>query len=164
MIYTITKIERKTTSTGKQKADVSLLNPDGVEKSGVTIWGDYPNFDTLKEGDKTSGDIAMKVVGNNTYYTLYPERTNSLYPKKAGAVNITKAMETKNEHVKEAQERKQDGIKLAGIQRDAVLIVTTFYKDSYKLHTDEEMEEAVKNKIVEWKKTLEQYYGDNVPF
>lgn len=107
MKYTYTKIERKVTSTGKAKADVSVMDENGTEQSGVTVWADYPDFATMKEGDTTLGEVQIKVNGKFTNKTLYPERTNTLYPKKN---NIAQAQAKKAEYIEAAQERKNTSI------------------------------------------------------
>ena len=165
MIFKIVKIERKVTASGKPMARLNLQNPENVFINDVTIWGDYPNFATLDVGHTTEGEIQEKQNGQYVNKTLYPERTNTLGAKRGGA-NMTKVMETKNENIKEAQNRKDESIKLASIQRDSVLLVTTFYPEANALYEGDVIgkETYIKERIMEWKKWLEQYYGDGKPF
>ena len=69
-------------------------------------------------------------------------------PKKDWKSPIEKAQERKAKHISDAQERKNDSIKAAGIQRDAVLIVTTFYQN---LANDPDKEAKIAEKLLEWK-------------
>ena len=130
----------------------------------VTIWDRFPGFTELKEGSQVSGDLAVgKPYNGVEQWTLNPIAAPSTF-KKSGGAGIARAMETKAANIEQAQDRKNDSIKLAAFQRDSVLIVTTFYADAYKLHTVEEMESSIKSKILDWKRWLEHNYGDNIPF
>lgn len=158
MVYKILKFEVKQTSTGKTLAKCDLMGDGNEVTTGVTIWGDFLGFSSLAIGGQVEGDIVTK----DNFKTLYAPRG----PKRAaGGVNITKAMETKKENIKEAQDRRDFSIKLAGIQRDAVLLVTTFYPEYNDVGMDSiQKEEAIKARLLEWKKWLEQVYGDGQPF
>ena len=161
-IYKIVKLNRLTTKTGKLMIKADLSDVEGNVNTGLTIWSDYPNFATLEEGHTTEGDIVVK----GDFKTLYPARTSSPFVRKSGPQAITKAMETKKENIKEAQTFKNESIKLAAIQRDAVLLVTTFYPE-YNTAFQDDMpgkEQAIKDRIMYWKKYLEQVYGDGQPF
>ena len=69
-------------------------------------------------------------------------------PKKDWKSPIEKAQERKFSSIKQSQEQKENSIKAAGIQRDAVLIVTTFYPS---LANDPDKEAKIAEKLLEWK-------------
>jgi hypothetical protein len=162
MVYKIVKFNRKTTTTGKEMARVDLMDVTNIVITGVTIWGDFPSFHTLEEGHAVEGDIVTK----GDFKTLYPARTNTLGAKRSGGVNIAKAMETKAANIAVAQENKNESIKLAAIQRDAILLVTTFYPEFNEVYENDipGKEQAIKDRIMFWKKHLETVYGDGKPF
>jgi len=150
MEYEISWLERSTTSTGKQKITATIIDPHGVKTEGVTLWkASWPNFDQLMPSMKVQGDLSVTQNGQYTNKTLFQGKTWSAASKSNGGAYrgsqaTAKAQETKREDIKEAQETKHEAIKLAGAQRDAVLIVTNFYKD---LDASE-----VRIKIQEWMK------------
>ncbi len=155
MIYKITKIDRKTTSTGKLKANVNLKEADSeVTVEGVGIWSDYPNFATLDVGHTTEGDVVTK----GEWKTLYPAKTNPLGFKKSGGAGIANAMETKNENIKEAQERRSDGVKISATFRDATLItVASFSKKPFPTEAE------IKEEWTKWRDWLWKQYDNAQP-
>lgn len=144
MQYKINFSERKTTSTGKQKIDAELVDMAGEVHKGVTIWADFPGWNNLMTGGTVEGDVVSKQNGKYTNKTLYPARSQTSYTPRGGtqrAGSIKDAVEAKNVNIKENMETKNESIKMAGAQRDAVLIVTTFYKN--RTLTDAETEERI---------------------
>ncbi|MDD5068883.1 MAG: hypothetical protein PHN89_04805 [Candidatus Pacebacteria bacterium] len=119
-------MEVKQTSTGKTKADCELVDENGVEISKVSLWSDFPDFANLKPGSEVNGDL-VKAKDPKYGPTLYPAKTYSQWKPKPKA-DIPKMMEAKKESIQQFQEVKNDSIKVAGAQRDATLMVTTFYK------------------------------------
>lgn len=159
MKFTIIETKELTAKSGAKFAVATLKNEREEVFSNVTL---FAPTNTSKVGETITGELTPNDYNGKTGWKFKQETTTTIFQKKAG--NFVKAMETKAENIKEAQERKNDAIKLAGLQRDAVLIVTTFYKENFKLYTDEEMERVVKNKIEEWKEWLDSNYGDVIPF
>lgn len=127
-IYKIDWSEKKPTSTGKMKLDAILVGEDGVKVENVTIWGNFPNFGTLMTGNDVEGTIQEKQNGNYLNRTLYPIKP--VNPPPGGAkrplnASITKAMETKREGIKEAQENRSEAVRIASTFRDATLITVS---------------------------------------
>jgi hypothetical protein len=147
--YTIHSIEVKTTTTGKTVASVELKDEMGkVYDKKVSIWGDFPDFQSITFGQQVEGDI---VVNDKGYATLYPPKVKSQpkpFSRQPGA--ITKAMETKHEHIQEAQHNKELGIKVSSTMRDAVLIATTIVNNSHIENTPGDM----KDLILHWREWL----------
>lgn len=162
--YIIKKFEEKTAKSGTKYAKAALLDVEGNVIENVSIFADYPNY-PLSVGSQTEGELKNKPYNGKDSFSLSPVRTNTLGRKSNNAA-ITKAMETKNTNIKEAQTRKEESIKLAAIQRDAVLLTTTFYPEANEVyeHDMPGKEQYIKGRILEWKKWLEQNYGDGQPF
>lgn len=155
--YVIDWISKGKTSTNKDKADVVLI--DGEEKIEVTIWGDFPGYANLMPGLKIPGEL--KLATDPKYKpTLSAPRTpkmvaNSGFKQK----QIEATMDKKNEAIGRFQATKEESIKMAGAQRDAVLLVTTFYKE--KQLTDAE----IKTKVVEFRDWfLSEKFNEVIPF
>lgn len=119
MIYKIDWLERKTTSTGKQKADTTLMAIDGTKVADVTIWSDFPNFAELMPGTQLEGDIVTKQNGQYVNRTLYPIRQPGA-PR--GNANIAKSMERKEKSIEKFQDSKETSILISSSIRDAVQI------------------------------------------
>lgn len=173
MKYTINWLERVTTSTGKVKANVTLNDEEGNEQGGITIWDSFPHFNDLRPGSEVEGDVVVKQNGKYTNKTLYPYQTRELPKewKSAGSklkesktAGIAVAMETKKENIKEAQEERARGIKLAGINRDATLICIEMMKQAIQFVDVEISKEEFQKSWLEWRKWLSDNYGDDVPF
>lgn len=111
MIYSIESIEFKQTSTGKSKADTTLVGQDGAKFSNVSIWSDFPGFNSLKAGDSVDGTISYKLYKGKNYASLsHSQNPNGTYTPKPKN-DIAKAMETKNQNIAVAQDRKEESIK-----------------------------------------------------
>lgn len=163
MKYTVKWIEQSTTSTGKVKANLTLVDSANVETNKVTVWGDFPGFKELRPAGTVEGDIVVKQNGQYTNKTLYPAKTDTLTNPKAPAwatkglaksAAISVAMEKKQEGIERAQENKADSIRTSSTMRDAVLIVTSFFANSVNdLHT-EYQDSFIKDKIQEYRTWL----------
>jgi hypothetical protein len=110
MEYKIAWSEKKTTAAGKEKLEATLEDVQGVQTEKVTIWADFPNFSGLMTGHKVIGDL-VPAKDPKWGPTLYSAKTfnavaNASRPNGMGA----KMMEKKAENIKEAQERKEEGI------------------------------------------------------
>lgn len=70
-------------------------------------------------------------------------------------INIEKAVEKKNKFITETQQNKENSIKTTAIQRDSVLIVTTFYPE---LANAEDKEKKIIEKLSEWKERFNEIY------
>jgi len=127
MKITLDWIERKTTSTGKEKLDASIITETGEKIDKVTLWSDFPGFATLTPGAVVEGTLSP---AKDPRYgpTLYPPKSN-LGPKPASLGGIKAAQDRKEQSIGRAQDRKEDSIILSGTARDATLIVTTFYQN-----------------------------------
>ncbi len=158
MKYTIstTTFEKKKTTTGKTVINTNLkgINDEIIDK--VNIWEDFTNFDAIVAGGSVEGDIVTNAKG---YKTLYPPK-NNLGAKPWGnkgnkSEDIKVAQERTQVMVKTAQDNKEESIKQAASMRDAVLIVTSMYKDL--------AEQDIKVKILMWRKWYLNNWEHNSP-
>lgn len=159
MKFHIKWIENKPTSTGKLKADAILVDEQGIEHSGVTIWGDFPNFNELRPEGTVMGSIVTKQNGNFTNKTLYPDTTGTGNKRGAGA--ITKAMEIKKQNIEEHTDRKEDHIEKTAIFRDATLLTVAWLdKQALTELGQQNATEIIKEKWVEFRKWLSDKMGE----
>lgn len=151
MNYTIDWMERKTTSTGKEKIDATLRTPEGALTKTATIWSDFPGFTTLQPGGQVMGDLVEK----GQYTTLYPTKApaaSTYRPRIAGgASGVKAAQERKGEMIAVAQETKNTGIKIAAAFRDATLLVI-------EILNQVEGEPLQKNEIFALHKEIRDWY------
>lgn len=119
MKYIVQEIDgNKTTSTGKAYHKVTLASGSELHE-GVAIWSDFPNFNSITFETEVEGDVVIKQNGQYVNKTLYPLKPASTgHTRGSGA--ITKAMETKASNIRDAQENKENGIKLSSTIRMAV--------------------------------------------
>lgn len=101
MKYQIDWLEKKTTSTGKEKADCTLKDEQGNKTANVTIWGDFPNFSALMPGFEVEGDLVP---------AKDPKYGPTLYPAKAPRFRSGENLEKKSAMIEKAQDRKEESI------------------------------------------------------
>lgn len=153
MLYKIEWMEKKITSTGKEKIDATLS--DGTHTiEGVTIWADFPNFATLMAGHPIEGNVSEKQNGqylNRTLYPLAPKPVATTTSGFKGGGQPAKLMEKKAQQIEHAQDNKSLGIKISSTIRMAVdLTVAQMNKDEI-LQVDEAM---IKGMIKNWRRWL----------
>lgn len=164
--YKIDWLQMGKTTTGKEKADATLIDEQG-NKVDVTIWGDFPAFNTMMPGAEIEGEL--KEASNPKWKpSLNAPRT----PKTASGSNfktlqVEKAQERKESSINRTLDRKEESIALMSAQRDATLIVTTFYKEAISSDPilSGEAERIIRKKIVEWRDWyLSNEFTDHLPF
>lgn len=164
--YIVEWAERKTTSTGKEKLDCSLLDCSlkdelGVATQNVTIWGDFPNFNEIMPGSKVTGTLtpAKDPKYGPTLYAPKPQKQGGVYKSQV----IEKAMDKKEASIAKFQDQKEESIRLMSAQRDAVLIVTTLLAGHPQLSTLNE--DYIKGEIVKWRDWfLSHKFNETLPF
>lgn len=159
--YEIKWAEVSQTSTGKTKTTLTLVDEKGTETDKVTAWGDFPNFAELQPGKSVNGNISVKVNGQFTNKTLYPEATAPAWatatPVGKGG-GIAKAQAVKQEGIKVAQENRAEGVKIASTARDATLIVAQLIQPR-GIDTDE----LIKAEWIKWRKFLWNQWDSETP-
>lgn len=127
--YKIEAIEVKTTSTGKKKADVTL-SANGTSVV-ATIWGDFPDFETLTFGSQVTG--ILKDPSDPKYKPSLnaPRKTtgNSNFKEKL----MEKAMDKKNEAITHFQGNKELSIKVSSTFRAAYETALVDYQEQRRL-------------------------------
>jgi len=146
-----------------EKKHIDSLNKDVMEIDGTdeqnnkvkfSVWGDFPGFNEIQNGGFIEGNLWEKPgTGKFTLYPPKPATTGQTGGNKGGLKAGMQQMATeKREFIKEAQETKQEAIKESQAQRDAVLMVTTFYPE---LASDPllsvEKEKLLKEKYLHWR-------------
>lgn len=168
--YLIKEFVKTQTKTGKFKADATLVDENNVETTRVTVWPDFPNFETLQPHMEVEGSILISRNGKYTNKNLYPMPkfgTPSSRPMPSQATStpqVKSLIAEKNKGIEKAQERKSDSIKMSGAARDSVLMVTTFYPEIATIDNLALREETLRNKVTAWRKWFIDNYGDDVPF
>lgn len=156
MIYTIDWLEKKNndwivvsltegavqegTTPGKY-LQVSLNRID--KKTGQV---GFPDFDNLRAGGEVEGEIWQSPKGG---WYLFPPRK----PKTGGnpafkSKQIEEAQNRKRGDIEHFQTNKEESIRLASAQRDAVLIVTTQMNNWGESVNDNEL---VQKEIIKWR-------------
>lgn len=160
--YKIISLERKTTTTGKAVANVSLTDDQGVMTSKVSIWSDFQNFANLNVGDFVTGSLYTNDKGYVTLYPPKPPRTTSNganFANKGGA--MAKLVEKKQEGIRESQENKERGIKTSSTIRMAVDCAVAEYSNPNNLDSMETL-------IKKWRSFFVQNWDidvtDSAPF
>lgn len=127
--YTLKNVKaRHIDSINKDLYEAGATAADGQEYNKVTLWkSDWATVD-IKDGITIRAE--MKITEKNGYKNviLYPERTNTLYPKK-NTPNIAKAQERKAEYIAEAQERKNESIAFFNSTNSAIALIKELSKD-----------------------------------
>ena len=160
MSYTITNVQKKTAKSGKEFIKCVIGDKETV------IFSTFPDFANLAENSVVDGDLSKgEPYNGKDQYTLWPLKKQYVPRGNGGSAGMKAAVEAKNTNINKAIDRKEESIKLAGLQRDAVLLVTTFYvEEASTYHNTADKEEFIREKIAYWKKTLDQSYGDGQPF
>ena len=144
MKYTVEWCEVKKTGekNGRQWKMTSMTLKD---EAGV-VTDEVTTFDPVMPGITIEGTIELNGQYKNFKSTPVTSKQggNSAFKGQ----QIEKAQAKTAEYVAVAQGRKEEGIKMSGAQRDAVLIVTTLLNN--KFYTELSVPE-IKNVITEWR-------------
>lgn len=131
----------------------------------------FPNFDTLASGQEVEGQLWQSTAGKWYLFPPQPETTSGGASRSSGGAFNAKQIEEhtirKEGFIKETIENKERAIQMAGAERDAVLLVTTFYspiwmKDPILEH---ELDKLIKDKVVffrDW--LLSADFTNTIPF
>lgn len=122
--YIIVTIEKGKTSTGIERAIVSLESIEGQVLTGVTLWkSSWPNFEALAVSLELEGHYVEKQNGQYLNKNLYPLKTE----KPKGGGNVVANMERKEKSIEKTLDRKEDSYKVSGTARDAVMCAIAEY-------------------------------------
>lgn len=130
----------------------TVTKPDGTTTENVSVnrmnkKGEvFPNFDGIAPGADIEGELWRSDAGKWYLFAPKPKgeglgtRPAWVKPK----ADMTRVMEKKQESIEKNMDVKNEAIKMAGAQRDAVLMVTTFYA------TQALSEEELQAKVEYW--------------
>lgn len=117
----------------------------------------FPNFNAITLGGTVEGDLWQSSAGK--WYLFAPKAPKQGQGGVFKAKVIEEAQVRKESSINRTMDRKEESIKLSSAQRDAVLIVTTFYKDS-GIDAQE-----IKEQIVKWRDWfLSEDFNTTIPF
>lgn len=123
--YKISWLVQSTTTTGKVKATLTLIDATGNEIPNVTAWGDFPGFKELRPEGIITGNLITKNFKGTNWVSIMPEKNlNGTYKPTA-----TSFIQQKSEVIEKAQDRKNDSIKNSSTFRDATLLTIEWRKE-----------------------------------
>lgn len=159
MKYKIDAIETKQSKTGSKYAKTTVTDEKGAQLVDVAIFGSFPMFESLVQGMEIEAVMKEGAPFNGKpSLSLNPPET-AKPTRSGGNAAITKAMDRKEEGIERTMDRKEEGIKMSNSQRDAVLLVTTFYPELAQLEGDIKKVEIAKA-IKGWRKWFMASFGD----
>ena len=143
-----------------------VLDINGTDEQGnpvkFAVWQDFPGFEGIMNGGVIEGNLWEKPGTGK--FTLYPPKDPATVKSGASGggfkAGMQKMVTEKNENIKAAQETKHEAIREAGAQRDAVLMVTTFYPEFNDATIASEKERLLKEKYLYWR----EFFLNQPPF
>lgn len=148
MVYTVTNIQQKTSTTGKNYQVADLMDMNGQVFEAVSSW----NGDFKSEGLTLDGTIESKEFNGKTYFNFKGQ--SSITPGgKTG--QMVKTMEKKAEMISHAQDRKEEAIQHAGSITNATNLVIALLSAGVipSMASETEIKTKVREYIV-WYKEL----------
>lgn len=125
-----------------EQTQYSEVSINKVNKKGEV----FPNFDAIQKGGTIRGNLWTSSGGKKYLFAPKPQKSQNFRN------DMKSVMKEKQENVKEAQETKKENIKEAAAQRDAVLMVTTFYPEfANDPLLSSEKEKLLKEKYLQWR-------------
>lgn len=149
MKYTVSTLEKKTATSGKQYIKATVKDEQGVAHN-VTIFSTFPNFETITFDAVL--DAEMQIENDPKYgesKKLWPLKENK--PAGMGG-GMAKSMEKKAQNIEKAQDRKEEGIRVSSTFRDASLITASMVHAGL-LRTEMDIKE-------EWRKWREWFWNN----
>lgn len=150
MRYTIKNVKEKTWN-GKNFKEADLIAENG-SLFQVSAWnGEFDSVD----------HIETDLVQNDKGYWVLPKKPRGgAYNANKDAV-IAKVMEKKEKSIERFQDSKEASIKLSSAQRDAVLMVTTFFQN-----IPNTADVLLKKEIIKWRNwfLLSEDFNEIPPF
>lgn len=147
MDYRVTSAESVATATGKRYIKAKLTSVESGVTELVSIWSDYSFYGDVEVGNVVSGVI----TSNGKYKNLKDAGRAGGSFSGGGKVGMGVLMEKKATGIKEAQDNKQLGVKIAGAQRDAAMVVVELYRDLVMEKPFEERGAFIRSQIRIWR-------------
>ena len=168
--YTIDWMETKETSTGKKLHKANLTDENGNKLDSVTLWAsEWPD---VMNGHVVEGTYEEKQNGQYLNKTLYAPKTPKTAQGGAYRAKVVEEAQIRKEgSINRTLDRKEESIKMSSAQRDAVLIVTTFYKDRWINDpiiggaSDMELDTMIKEKVLKYRDWfISHEFEEHTPF
>ena len=118
---TITKVNSKTAANGNQYKQV-FIDTKIQDKDMFNIFNDHTLYDSMSEGSTV--DETLLYINNGYLNLSDPDRGVRRAPNAGKTRQIAEAQKSKAEYVQQAQENKEESIKISSTARDATLILT----------------------------------------
>jgi len=151
-MITIEWIEIKTSAKGSKYAKASVKDETGKTIDGVTIFGTFPKFDEIQPGSSVEGTIKTGEYMGKPQYTLEAKPA-----PRAGGAGFAGAAVRKEQSIAKAQDKKEEGIKIASTMNKAVdiAIAESTGKTGY----------SFEERITYWRQWLYTHWDDEMkPF
>lgn len=148
--YTIDWIENKSNDWKVATLSEGGLTYDDVSINRVNKKGEtFPNFDGITQGATVKGNLWTSPQGKHYLYAPKPQAPQGSAPRAPGGfkAGMQKAIEQKQEGIRQSQENKELGIKLSSTIRMAVDMVIAILKDEQIIE-----EGVIKGEISKWRK------------
>lgn len=137
MIYTITKLEFKSSSRGGFKK-VDLQDENGRVIKGVAVWQDFPGYNTITEGGQVTAEIDSKQNGKYMNHSLRSSKGGGFTKSVAPSTTL------KDQSIAQAQARKDDSVMTSSTIRMATDIVVAIGVQGMT-------PEKIKKSIMKWR-------------
>ena len=124
----------------------------------------FPSFDEILNGGEVEGELWTSSAGRNYLFASKPKTAQGGGFK---SQVIEKAQERKEASIERVLDRKEESIALMSAQRDATLLVCTFYKEQWAKDPilEPELDSMIKKKVIEFRDWyLSQEFTDHLPF
>lgn len=152
----ITDITIRQDKNGNDYKCLSLSGSKGEIK--VNVFQKHPAYPMVSVGNEIADE---NIVQDGKFYNyLAPAELKPASQPRGAGFGVKAAQERKAESIATAQGRKENAIELAASQRDATLVVTTFYKDIASNLPETERDQYIAEKITNWREWYMEHHGD----
>ncbi|MBX4198117.1 hypothetical protein KW782_02160 [Candidatus Parcubacteria bacterium] len=120
MKYTIQRSVKKITQTGKPFIKATLKDEIGQEMDNVSIWSDFPNFESLQPGVETTGVIETSSQG---FRNLKPATMQRMVQAEQQPLR-NPGYDHRMEMIRRSQEKKYEAIAFFNATNSAISLVS----------------------------------------
>lgn len=162
--YKIEWIEQKQSAKGTTYHRATLVDEEGNQTENVAIFAGFTGG-ALDLAGTVRGVLVNKPYNGKPSYTL--NSPGQVPGSGARTASRDAAQARVEKSVEKAQDRKEESIKHSAAQRDAVLLVTTFYRDRFANDPilESELDSFIKKKVTEFRDwLLSDNFTDSIPF
>lgn len=133
----------------------------------------FPGFDSLAPGVEVEGELWQSTAGKWYLFPPRPQTPRGGVSRASGGASKSKAIEDaqirKAEQIDKFQSSKEESIRLAGCQRDAVLLTQTMFGNniwSDPILSEDEKRNILKKEVIKWRNWLylDKEFNELPPF